>query len=1204
LKTGVEASESEVVFRGVGNPPDESTESTLRLSFTNRLNLQRIFLPEIRIQKRCPWTFPASAAERLEATGDGARGQFSPFYRCGYSADQTGGVGNLDAGSAYETCNYTRANCQQRGMFDTDNATHPTRRFGGVEFVPASITVRSYGEKGSHVSTPLANQALYNDFVPLIYGTGWYHPPVVFARNDGNLTHFEILLGAGEMDNVVKVVVNDTEIPAGVSGSDMTATGWYNVVTPGTRTGSFNLDFSDSAGNPMGDPYGSMALLAVVVPNRISDGHSLPDIKVLAQGLKLARFDSSGDPLDNVFTSNPAWVMLDVLRRSGSSIDEIDLASFATVAERCDALVHTVDLHGTDTLIPRYRCNLFLTKRRSAGDVVRGIRNASALYLTLGKTGLLTLNAEDTVALQQPSKPAGSNSTEPVDEGWAAYEFGDNSFSGIARRDDGSSSLRLFSRSAADSPNQYIAEFQDEFNEYQQDSLSLVDIDDSLLCGQDLTVSLTALGLPNFDQATRAAALQLYKSVRGNTYVEFETSVKGVGLKPGDLITLTYSKEGFDRQLFRIAKIAPGLNFLTAVITAQIHDDAWYTAINSGAAGIGRQAGFGMGVPRPLVGGVIDSDGVAQFAITESSAASSDGSVATTVSVGFSVPERPSFSTVGIPLVALNAQVDTAGGTLAGGQTFYYGISAVDGAGAEGGLSFTVRATIPTTSDTNQIRLVNLSFSSTANAFHVYRGSNPVQLLRIAENVTLSAQFTDTGLTPVLKGPPDRNYDHANFYWRFELQPEEHLDIHSATTIGHTTLNMLLNEYVGATVRIFQGKGSGQERTVASNTATTLTIAARWAIEPDTTSQFLVADSAWQFGASTSASPASFVVPNREGATIHVSGRAANVRDDENAFELSPLTRWRILGANGEGGLDGDISGPPTFALFPVGNGSVEVLAIGFATLTNTRTISAGTLTFIYWDELNGPSSIALSAAIGDSDVTLTLGTAVSAQAGDIVQVDTEVMPVQDAVVAATSLPVVRGSHGSTAVAHDISTAVYFLTKKTFIMPFARDFFGSPASGRYAYPVAIPDVRIAAAELFVTNSRGNSDVTRIAFTASTDLGLRSLSGGQLSIQVQGPLAIETGAAPPLLVESAHSVRDVYAVVKDPPTGAPIELRITQNGSAYCELIIADGDAISNTVDGFALGPLQVNAQIELDITAVPQAADTTPGRDLTVSIRL
>jgi hypothetical protein len=1203
LKNSVAASDSTIVFRGTGNPPDESTESTLRLTFTNRLNLQRVFLPEIQVQKRCPWTFPATASQRLEAVNGGAKGEFSAFYRCGYSADQTGGVGNLNGATPFTSCDFTRAQCQQRGMFDTDSRNNVTRRFGGIEFVPASVIVRSYGEKGSHVSTPLDNQARYNDFVPLLYGTGWYQPPVVFARNDGNLTRFEVLLGAGEIADVAKVIVSDIEIPVGIAGSNMTATGWYSLVSPGTRGGSFNPDFSDSAGHPLGDPYGSMAFLSVVVPNRISDGHSVPSIKVLVQGLKLPRFDSSGTHVDDVFTNNPAWVLLDVLRRSGWRMEEVDLGSFASIAPRCDALVHTTDLNGTDTLIPRYQCNLLLTKRRSAADVVRGIRNGSGLYLTFNASGLLHLNAEDTVALQQPAKPQGSNSTELLNGGWPAYEFGDNAFSGLLRRDSGEATLRVFSRSAADTPNRFTVEFQDEFNEYQQDSLSLVDIDDVLLCGQDITVSLTALGLPNFDQAQRATALQLYKSVLGNTYIEFETSVKAVGLEPGDLITLTYSKEGFDRQLFRITKMSPAMNFRTAVITAQIHEDSWYTSINSGAAGLGRQPGFEVGLPRPLVGGVLDSDGTPQFAVSESSTESSDASITIDLSVGFSVPERPTVTSVGIPLVGLNPQVDSTGGTLAGGQTLYYGISAVDVNGEDSGLSFTVKASIPAATNTNLVTLRSLNLSSSARGFHVYRGANPSQLLRIAENAPVAAQFVDSGLPPALVGPPDYNYDHANFYWRLELQPEAKVDIHSTTSIGNASLNMLPNELKGATARLTQGTGGGQERTIAANTSTTLTLVTKWAIEPDASSSFLVADSTWQFGASSNASPVSFAVPNREGATIHVSGRAANVLDEENAFELSPLTRWRILGAAGSS-LDGDIPGLPTFGLSATGRGLVEVSAIGFASLTNTRTISAGTLTLAYWNELNGPSSTALNSAMSATDVAVGLANAISVQPGDLIQIESEVMIVQQAVNNATSCQVARGSYGSTAIAHASQQAVYLLEKKTFIMPFARDFFGSPASGSYAYPVAIPDVRIATAELFLTNSRGNSNVARRSFAGTVDLGLRTLSGGQFSIQVEGSLAIQTDAAPPLLVESAHSVRDVFAVVKNAPIGAPIEMRVTQNGQQYCLLTIPAGATISNIVDGFSLGPLQLKARIGLDITAVTHTADITPGRDLTVTIRL
>ena len=84
LKNQLVASDTQVAFRGIANPPDQSTESTLRLSFTNTLNLQRVFLPDVRIQKLCPWNFRSTAAQRQEAVSGGPQGAFSPFYRCGY----------------------------------------------------------------------------------------------------------------------------------------------------------------------------------------------------------------------------------------------------------------------------------------------------------------------------------------------------------------------------------------------------------------------------------------------------------------------------------------------------------------------------------------------------------------------------------------------------------------------------------------------------------------------------------------------------------------------------------------------------------------------------------------------------------------------------------------------------------------------------------------------------------------------------------------------------------------------------------------------------------------------------------------------------------------------------------------------------------------------------------------------------------------
>ncbi len=455
----------------------------------------------------------------------------------------------------------------------------------------------------------------------------------------------------------------------------------------------------------------------------------------------------------------------------------------------------------------------------------------------------------------------------------------------------------------------------------------------------------------------------------------------------------------------------------------------------------------------------------------------------------------------------------------------------------------------------------------------------------------------------MLQGPPDYNYDHANFYWRLELRPAEQANINSTTTIGNSALNMLVNLYNGATVRITAGTGAGQEQTIASNTATTVTITTPWSVQPDNTSFFLIADSTWQFGASSNASPVSFAIPNREGVTVDVSGRAANVMDEECSYELSPLTAWTILGATGQA-LDTDVPAQPVFGLFAIGGGSIEVLGIAFSDLTNTRSISAGTLTLAYWDELQGPSTILLNVAVGTTDTSFTVATAVSVSSGNLVQIDQEVMVVQATVTSGTTVSVTRASHGTSAATHAVGTGVYILAEKIFIMPFAQEFFGSPASGSYAFPITIPDVRIAAAELFMTNSRGNSSVAAESFTSTTEFGLRSLLGGQLTIQVEGVLAIQTDAAPPLLVETSCSVRDVYAVVQGAPAGAPIVMQVTQNGDVYCDLTIATGATVSNDVDGFALGPLQAEAIIGLNITSVVETADTAPGSDLTVTIRL
>jgi len=211
--TGLATTDAIVVFRGLVNPPELITESTFRLSAMNRMSMQRTQLPEVNVQRLCPWRFPTTTGQRAEGADSGPENKYSFFYRCGYSPDQPGGVGNLNAGAPYTSCALTRADCTSRGMFTSDSSGNTTGRYGGLEYVPATILVRGAGQKNLQLSNVQDNQAAYNDPVPLVYGTQWHMPDVVFSRNDGNLTRMEVLLCMGEIQGVMTVLVDDIIIP-------------------------------------------------------------------------------------------------------------------------------------------------------------------------------------------------------------------------------------------------------------------------------------------------------------------------------------------------------------------------------------------------------------------------------------------------------------------------------------------------------------------------------------------------------------------------------------------------------------------------------------------------------------------------------------------------------------------------------------------------------------------------------------------------------------------------------------------------------------------------------------------------------------------------------------------------------------------------------------------------------------------------------
>jgi hypothetical protein len=236
--------------------------------------------------------------------------------------------------------------------------------------------------------------------------------------------------------------------------------------------------------------------------------------------------------------------------------------------------------------------------------------------------------------------------------------------------------------------------------------------------------------------------------------------------------------------------------------------------------------------------------------------------------------------------------------------------------------------------------------------------------------------------------------------------------------------------------------------------------------------------------------------------------------------------------------------------------------------------------------------------------MTAHITSAVDVQPGVLLQIGNEVLVARRILSDGTEYEVERGAYGSQASAHEAGDSVYHLNRRVTILPFAKGFFGTPASGSYSQSITMPNVRIAVAELFVTNSRGNSQVTGNSYTNTEDGGVRTLSGGQFTLQLGGNLAIQSDAVPPVSVDAPRAVRDVYATVAEAPDGSDIVLRVTSNGSQYCELTIPAGSSVSESIDGRALPPLTPGMSLGLNILSTGLAESGRPGAGLTVTIRV
>lgn len=864
------SSDSITKFRGICGAPSVD-ETRLTVSARSVLALGDVQLPTPRIQPRCLHNFPRTAAERQAA----ADNEDSIFYGCGYSPDATGGNarGNLNGAVPFTGCNRTKEHCVARGMYTRDSANRVTGRFSGSQWdPPRSWRSRAYKpgstwEEGSNTS----NEAKYGDVIPLVWGRGWIEGKILNVVGEAASTRFEVLLGWGEFDSILRVMVNDYELPA---ATDMTGASLpvadalfrWNLVNRGDRNGAPN---ADAGYNGTGDPYGSLCVIECVVPRKVAESSAAPRVRVLAAGPRIRKYTN---PTTYSTVGHPdhthyAWILMDALIWAGLSYSDLDVQSFIDAAAVCAANVTFKDHDGATATQPRYYGSVVLDQRTSAAEVIRGLRNAGKMLLVANSdaAGKIKLIVEQTLADQQPAPVAGSNYNTAIASktaagvaanGYVAYDFSE---ANILRR-GGKSTLRI--NPPGELPTRATVQFQDWHNNFSLDSETVVEVD-SLVRegGKEVPGNIPLQGIVSHDAARRAIATYYAKRLYGNprnagygdsggTWVyEWETTFKAVRLQVGQICRLSYAQHGISNQLVRIERVQPSTNYEYVKIVARAHSDEWYLDTfgqEDSPRFTGSRRNSLARAPYPILGNPIagyDDDpmyGAERFfglyvQPDDTGAFRAEGSTflpANTFPPGFRPPWCP-------------AQGNTAptGGGLAGGRSYYVEIVAHSAAGISAP-SHQCRIDVPAGTATNTITVPDLDWHADATGYSVFVGTDPQHTIYQLTGSGTPSSITFAG--PIDRGLADRPKPDPEFdFARWKVKLGRNLGVCSfeptsctATTITAAGAYWPTNEWAGRDVSLVALYDDqiewqpGATWRVVSNTSNTLTLDPAYGPDP------------------------------------------------------------------------------------------------------------------------------------------------------------------------------------------------------------------------------------------------------------------------------------------------------------------------------------------------------------------------------------
>ncbi len=232
-------------------------------------------------------------------------------------------------------------------------------------------------------------------------------------------------------------------------------------------------------------------------------------------------------------TSNPAdhilYLLTEVFRGKGMPEDRIDWESFAAAAAYFDESIDIVTDTGTVTQA-RYRSNYAVDVRRGVQEHIREILTAcqSVLLISGGRLKLKPIRDEESVFSFTPDNI-----------------LADSFHASLLDRADRANFLKVTYHDAVALNAETAVQISD-----------IPDQRDRADRTGNLGIVESALKFPAVDNAPQAyhiARMILGRELGSDWGVEFTTTIKGLGLEPGDIIDVTHpAKPGWDAKEFRI----------------------------------------------------------------------------------------------------------------------------------------------------------------------------------------------------------------------------------------------------------------------------------------------------------------------------------------------------------------------------------------------------------------------------------------------------------------------------------------------------------------------------------------------------------------------------------------------------------------------------------------------------------------------------